>query len=141
MELANDPCSNNDKTDDTRSTVLSSSKLFVDVGLPVTVSDDLVKSVHWVTGLQNSLSAFLNKNSDRLARTFVVLFYVLYFTYLGLAIWYDIALAKSLIYITCFVLFIKLYTLIRDNYSDVIEAHCCIPVGDFIDKQWDYLKW
>ena len=120
---------------------LSSSKIFVDIGIPDTISSDLVKSVHWVTSFQNHVSSFCDKNSVYLRNIIVVVLYLSYFAYLALAVWYDLDLAAPLLYITSFVLFIKFYALIRDNYGDVIQAHCCIPIGHFIDKQWDYLKW
>ena len=119
----------------------NSSKIFADLGLSEPVAEELVSSVHWVTSLQQRVLDFFARSSDALSLILTVLFYVGYFVYLGFAVAYSVELATPLLVITGFVLFVKFYAFIRDNYGDVISNKCCLPLNDFIDKNWFYLKW
>ena len=116
------------------------SSIFMDVGLPERISDDLVQSIHWVTRLQNNITNFFAKRKDTISVCAKVLAYILWFVYLTFACLYDLSLAQSLLIITGLVLLWKLYAYVRDNHEDKVMRFCCTPIGRVINRNWDILQ-
>ena len=84
---------------------------------------------------------FFKSNSSSVFRYMSLIFIILYSIYFGFAVAHSVDGATALIVLTCIVLVISAYEIVKKYWGKSINRRCIKPLGMLFDRAWPYLQW
>ena len=82
-----------------------------------------------------------DRYKKKIGYSVLILFLIGYTIYFGFALAHSVSGALALIVITCIVIVLVIYNVIKRIAGDCIWKHLLRPCKRGIDKQWFWLKW